>query len=70
MKLREWKEGDARLALKACVEIRRARDRLRRIGAHKAADYVQRALKSAQGAHRHAERIDIRAVHRQLSDTP
>lgn len=38
----------------ACMKLRRARKSLRLAGADKAADYVQRSLKSAEGALRHA----------------
>lgn len=37
--------------------LRQARGILRDCGSKPAADYVQRALKSAEGAKRHAERI-------------
>jgi hypothetical protein len=39
----------------AVESLRFARDRLRLAGANNAASYVARALKSAQGAFRHAE---------------
>jgi hypothetical protein len=39
------------------VDLRRVRTSLREAGAPKAADYVQRALKSVEGARRHAERM-------------
>lgn len=38
----------------AIRELRSARDRLRKVGCKNAADYVARALKSAEGALRHA----------------
>lgn len=41
----------------AVAQLRIARDWLRAAGAKNAADYVARALKSAEGAKRHAERI-------------
>lgn len=37
-------------------QLREARRNLRAAGAHRAADYVARALKSAEGAERHALR--------------
>jgi hypothetical protein len=40
--------------------LRFARDRLREAGADKAADYVARALKSAEGAQRHADGQELR----------
>lgn len=39
----------------AIVDLRRARDLLRQAGATQAAKYVARALKSAEGARRHAD---------------
>lgn len=39
----------------AIAGMRKARDELRVVGADKAADYVVRALKSAEGALRHAQ---------------
>jgi hypothetical protein len=42
--------------LDALDDLKAARGRLRFAGAKKAAAYVARALKSAQGAARHAER--------------
>jgi hypothetical protein len=41
----------------AIADLRRVRTSLREAGAPKAADYVQRALKSVEGARRHAERM-------------
>jgi hypothetical protein len=41
--------------------LKNARDRLRYAGAKRAAAYVARALKSAQGAERHAMRGDVMA---------
>lgn len=40
----------------AVSRLREARGLLRDAGANRAADYVARALKSAEGAQRHAER--------------
>jgi len=43
----------------AIAGMRKARDELRAAGAGKAADYVARALKSAEGALRHVQgRVD------------
>ena len=39
----------------AIEDLRKARNRLRYAGADKAADYVARAMKSAEGALRHAQ---------------
>jgi hypothetical protein len=44
---------------KAIGHLRSARDMLRTCGSQRAADYVARAIKSAEGAHRHASRGDI-----------
>ena len=50
---------DAMLALDAINDalndLATARDKLRNAGAPRAADYVARAMKSADGARRHAE---------------
>lgn len=46
--------GHAKTAIEC---LRTARDNLRKIGSKNAADYVARAMKSAEGALRHAERI-------------
>ncbi|MBR0998793.1 hypothetical protein ABIF65_003724 [Bradyrhizobium japonicum] len=42
--------------------LRTARNHLRIAGANNAADYVQRALKSVQGAERHARGMETRAT--------
>jgi Tfp pilus assembly protein PilX len=44
----------------AVVELRLARDHLRRSKANRAADYVACALKSAEGALRHAKSKEFR----------
>jgi len=44
----------------AAMLIRAARAHLRAAGADKAADYVQRALKSVEGAERHARGLETR----------
>lgn len=41
----------------ALLHLRYARKQLRECGCKRAADYVARALKSAEGAHRHADRM-------------
>lgn len=40
----------------AIGQVKKLRDELRAVEAHHAADYLQRALKSVQGAHNHALR--------------
>lgn len=45
----------------AIADLRRIRAELRHVGASAAADYVQRAIKSAEGARRHAQRLDNEA---------
>lgn len=42
---------------RAIADLQMARQRLRRCGSKNAADYVARALKSAEGALRHAQRM-------------
>lgn len=44
----------------ALRHLKEARDHLRLAGADKAADYVARAIKSAEGAARHARNLEIR----------
>lgn len=46
----------------AIHHLREARDNLRLAGADKAADYVARALKSAEGAYRHARNLEFRSA--------
>jgi hypothetical protein len=41
----------------ALGDLKKARDKLRSCGCKNAADYVARALKSAEGAANHAERM-------------
>lgn len=43
----------------AIARLKDARDGLRGAGCKNAADYVARALKSAEGAERHAQRMTI-----------
>ncbi len=52
-------EAEARhdAALIAAAKIKSARDDLRKVGCKSAADYAQKALKSAEGAVRHAQRL-------------
>jgi hypothetical protein len=45
----------------AIRHLREARDSLRLAGADKAADYVARALKSTEGAYRHARHLEFRS---------
>jgi hypothetical protein len=44
----------------ALLALRTARDALAAAGATRAADYTRRALKSAEGAKRHAENMGAR----------
>lgn len=44
----------------AIVDLKQARDILRDVGCKYAADYVARALKSAEGAERHAIGLSVR----------
>jgi hypothetical protein len=48
----------------ACASLRNIRATLHSAGAHRAADYVQRALKSAEGAERHARSMLDREIRR------
>jgi hypothetical protein len=57
--LAEQKPTDRVAVVKAAItDLRRIRTDLRKVGAGMAADYVQRALKSVEGALRHAERLE------------
>jgi hypothetical protein len=57
--LAEQKPTDRVSVVKAAItDLRRIRTDLRKVGAGMAADYVQRALKSVEGALRHAERLE------------
>ncbi len=47
----------------AIRHLRSARALLRQVGSKAAADYVARTLKSAEGAKRHAERMDYSTMH-------
>ena len=57
MKLRKYKDGDEVRVDAAYDHLRKALRLLRRAGADKAAERVRSALRSAQGAQRHAHRI-------------
>jgi predicted Zn-dependent protease len=61
--LAEEKQPADRVAVvkAAIIDLRRIRTDLRKVGAGMAADYVQRALKSVEGALRHAERLESEA---------
>lgn len=54
--LRPYKPGDFQTICRSIVVLREVRDALIEAGAEKSADYVRRAIKSAEGARRHAER--------------
>lgn len=56
-KLREVTTQDLVELTRAIDDLKAARGRLRFVGAVRAGAYVQRALKSAEGALRHAERV-------------
>jgi len=56
-KLREITPYQVELIEDAVKLLKRARDNLRTGGANNAAAYVARAIKSAEGAHNHAQRI-------------
>ena len=60
-KLRAIKPTDLFGVQRAVLLLRDARDHLHRAGAKKAATRVRAALRSAEGAQRHAERLDFRA---------
>lgn len=54
--------------VRALLDLRKARDSLRLAGADKAAEAVNRALKSAEGALRHAEHMERRAEEAHTAD--
>jgi len=58
MKLRTGKPGDLRNVQVAINYLRLARNLLVAVGAKKSADRVRHALKSAEGAERHAQRCE------------
>ena len=57
MKLRQGHLGDDERVREAIVLLRRARTLLSVAGARKSAERVRRALKSAEGAERHVQRL-------------
>jgi hypothetical protein len=57
MKLREYKAGDLEKIQEAIKKLREARELLKSAGAAKSATRVRRALKSAEGAERHADGV-------------
>ena len=61
-RLREYKTGDLERVRRAVALLREARGLLVEAGAGLAAAKVRRALKSAEGAERHVERIEGRAA--------
>ena len=56
MKLREGKKNDVAKVNIAITMLRSARNLLKQVGAKKSVERVRFALKSAEGAKRHAER--------------
>ena len=60
MVLRKGKPGDLQKVRNALFHLRTARDLLREVGAKKSLDRVRHALKSAEGAERHAQRCEPR----------
>jgi hypothetical protein len=58
VKLREGHFGDTEKVRMAIHHLRIARDLLRKVGAKKSVDRVRHALKSAEGAERHAGRCE------------
>lgn len=68
-----FKQSPVPLISRAIHQLKEARDDLRLAGADKAADYVARALKSAEGAARHARNLEnqedaLRAIPPQITD--
>lgn len=65
--------SNAELVAGAIVLVKAARDFLRQAGAKNSADYLARAIKSVEGAHRHALRMEtearraVQAVHAQAT---
>jgi len=66
MNLRTVTLADVDTIQKAVEALKFARNRLRSVGARKSADYVGRALKSAEGALRHAEGVTARTTYDKL----
>jgi len=60
--LRPFRVGATQAIGSAITELRNTRKMLRGVGAKRAAAAVARALKSAEGAQRHAERIEIAPI--------
>lgn len=54
VKIRRYRAGDDTCILRACEALKMARDLLRYAACPKAADKTRSALKSAEGAYRHA----------------
>lgn len=61
MVIRPTTKADLILIRAALHHLREARNLFREVGAKKAAAYVRRALKSGEGAERHAERARFRS---------
>lgn len=59
-------ETDVNNICMAIADLRGARDRLYFAGADKAAKAVSRALKSVEGAHRHAQNKVVRAADKRV----
>lgn len=64
MKLRDYTPGSLLDIAAAIRHLRQARDQLLQAGAKKAAKRVRKALKSAEGAQRHADRLKFKAEKR------
>lgn len=60
MKLRQGQAGDTQKVHEAIEHLREARKLLAEVGARKSVDRVRHALKSAEGAERHAWRCEPR----------
>lgn len=62
--IRSVTDEDVALIALAIMDVTRARDRLKKAGARQAARYTARALKSVEGAYRHADRLRFRQTAR------
>ncbi len=62
MKMRAYRPGDHGRILEARAALARARQLLRAAGAPRAEQAVARAMKSAEGALRHADHRRVRAM--------
>lgn len=62
MRLRQTTEADLLAINQGIRLLRQARDRFKTAGARKAAEYVRKAIKSGEGARRHAERASMREL--------